>query len=113
MVVGSAQRVIGFLKKTFDATELRRYDLPDGSIMHVEVRIGDSVIMMGDGGEKWPPFPSSLHVYADDVDATYARVSQAGGTAVQEPQRKGGDPGRRGGAKDPCGNTWWIAAQMD
>jgi len=113
LVVESAQRVIDFLKKTFDATELRRYDRPDGSIMHAEVRIDDSVIMMGDGVEQWPPFPSSLHVYVDDVDATYARALQAGGTPVQEPQRKGDDPDRRGGVKDPCGNTWWIATQID
>jgi len=54
LVVDGAQRVIDFLKKTFDATELRRYDMPNGSIMHAEVRIDDTVVMIADGGGAWP-----------------------------------------------------------
>ena len=113
VVADGAQRVIDFLKKTFDATELRRYDMPDGSIMHVEVRIDDTVVMLADGGGAWPPFPVYLHVYVDDVDATYRRALEAGGVSAQEPSRKEGDPDRRGGVKDPAGNTWWIATQVE
>ena len=113
LIVEGAQRVIDFLKKAFDATELRRYDVPDGSIMHAEVRVDDTVIMMGDAGPQWPGFPSMLHVYVADVDATYHRALAAGGISVQEPQRKEGDPDRRGGVKDPCGNTWWISTQAE
>ena len=113
LVVAGAQRVIDFLKRAFDATELRRYDLPDGSIMHAEVRVDDTVVMIADGGGEWPPFPSWLHVYVRDVDATYRRALEAGGVSVQEPQRKDGDPDRRGGVKDPAGNTWWIATQVE
>jgi PhnB protein len=112
LVVSGAQRVIDFLTETFDATPLRRYDMPDGSIMHAEVRIGDTVVMLGDAGGEWPPVPSFLHVYVDDVDATYRRALAAGGVSVQEPQRKGDDPDRRGGVKDPGGNTWWIATPV-
>lgn len=111
VMVNGAQRVIDFLKKTFDATELRRYDSPDGSIMHVEVRIDDTVVMLSEGGGSFPAFPVWLHVYVPDVDATYRRALEAGGVSVQEPQQKG-DPDRRGGVKDPSGNTWWIATQM-
>jgi len=111
VMVDGAQRVIDFLKKTFNATELRRYDSPDGSIMHVEVRIDDTVVMLSDGGSSFPAFPVWLHVYVPDVDATYQRALEAGGVSVQEPQQKG-DPDRRGGVKDPSGNTWWIATQM-
>ncbi len=113
IVEGGAQRVIDFLKKAFDATELRRYDMPDGSIMHAEVRIDDTVIMMGDGGPQWPGFPAMLHIYVPDVDATYRRALAAGGISVQEPQRKEGDPDRRAGVKDPCGNSWFFATQVD
>ncbi len=112
LVVDGAQRVIDFLKQTFEATELRRYDMPDGSIMHAEMRIDDTVIMIADGGGEWPTFPSWLHVYVRDVDATYRRALDAGGLSAQEPQRKEGDPDRRGGVKDPAGNTWWIATQV-
>ena len=113
IVEGGAQRVIDFLKKAFDATELRRYDKPDGSIMHVEVRIDDTVVMMADGGPHWPGFPAMLHIYVPDVDATYRRALEAGGVSVQEPQRKEGDPDRRAGVKDPCGNSWFFATQVE
>lgn len=113
LIAEGAQRVVDFLKQTFGATELRRYAMPDGSIMHVEVRIGDSVVMLGDAGEGWPAVPSHLHVYVEDVDAIYRRAIEAGGVAVQAPERKGEDPDRRGGVKDPAGNTWWIATQVE
>jgi PhnB protein len=112
MVVQGAQRVIDFLKKAFGATELRRYDMPDGSIMHAEVRIDDTVVMIADAGGEWPAFPVWLHVYVPDVDASYRHALEAGGVSVQEPQRKESDPDRRGGVKDPGGNTWWIATQV-
>lgn len=111
IVADGAQRVIDFLKETFDATELRRYDMPDGTVMHAEVRVGDTVVMIADGGGEWPPFLSWMHVYVPDVDATYRRGLAAGGTSAQEPVQKAGDPERRGGVKDPAGNTWWIATQ--
>ena len=111
VMADGAQRVIDFLKKTFDATELRRYDSPDGTILHAEVRIDDTVVMLSDGGGQFPAFPIWLHVYVPDVDATYRRALEAGGVSVQEPVRKG-DPDRRGGVKDPSGNTWWISTQV-
>jgi PhnB protein len=112
LIVPGAQQVIDFLKKAFGARELRRYDMPDGSIMHAEVRIDDTVIMLGDAGTEWPAVPAHLHVYVDDVDETYQRALRAGGVSVQAPARKGDDPDRRGGVKDPAGNTWWIATPV-
>jgi PhnB protein len=113
LIAVGAQAVIDFLKQVFGAEQLRRYDLPDGSIMHAEVRIGDTVVMLGDAGENWPAVPAHLHVYVDDVDATYRRALEAGGLSVQPPERKGQDPDRRGGVTDPAGNTWWIATQVE
>lgn len=113
LVIAGAQRVIDFLKQAFGAIDLRRYDMPDGTVMHAEVRIDDTVVMIGDAGEEWPANPSFLHVYVPDVDATYARALKAGGVSVQEPVRKEGDPDRRGGVRDPGGNTWWISTQME
>ena len=112
LIAAGAQAVIDFLKKAFGARELRRYDMPDGSIMHAEVRIGDTVVMIGDAGEHWPAVPAHVHVYVDSVDETYRRALDAGGVSVQLPQQKGQDPDRRGGVKDPAGNTWWIATQL-
>jgi len=104
--------VIDFAKAAFGATELRRYDMPDGSIMHAEIRIDDTVIMMGEGGPEFPPFASLIHVYVSDVDQVYAHALEAGATPVEAPRTKEGDPDKRGSVKDPCGNTWAIATQL-
>ena len=57
LMVTGAQRVIDFLKQTLDAKELRRFDMPDGTIAHVELRIDDTVVMLAEGGGTWPPSP--------------------------------------------------------
>lgn len=112
LVAAGAQRVIDFLERAFDATPLRRYDNPDGTIVHAEVRIGDTVVMISDGSDAWPASPALLHVYVDDVDTAYQRALDAGATAVQAPECHGDDPDRRGGVRDPAGNTWWIATPV-
>jgi uncharacterized glyoxalase superfamily protein PhnB len=111
LIAPGAQRVLDFLSAALGATPLRRYEMPDGSLMHAEMKVGDSVVMIGDAGEQWPGVPAHLHVYVEDVDATYQRALAAGGTPVQAPEQKEGDPDRRGGVKDPAGNTWWFATQ--
>ena len=112
IMVEGAQRVIDFLRAVFDAKQARRSDLPDGSIMHAEVQIDDTVVMLADAGGDVPAFPVWLHVYVPDVDATYQRALAAGGVSVQAPSQKPGEVDRRGGVKDPAGNTWWIATQV-
>lgn len=112
VVTDNAQRVIDFLKSAFDATPLRRFDTPDGKIMHAEVRVDDTVVMIADAGGAYPAFPVWLHVYVPDAHATYKKALAAGGVSVQEPVRKPGDPDLRGGVKDPSGNTWWISTQL-
>jgi len=107
-----SQRVIDFLNRAFDGVNLRRFDDPNGRIMHAEVRVGDTVVMISDANATYPAFPVWLHVYVPDVDATYKKALAAGGVSVQEPTRREGDPDRRGGVKDPAGNTWWISTQV-
>lgn len=106
-----AQRVVDFLVQTFDATTLRRMDNADGTIMHIEVLIDDTVIMIAEAGGDFPGFPVWIHVYVPDVDATYQQALAAGGLSVQEPVQKG-DPDKRSGVKDPAGNVWWISTQV-
>ena len=101
------------MRATFDAEPLRRYDRPDGSIMHSEVRIDDTVVMIADSLAGWPAVRAALHVYVADVDAAYARGLAAGGTSLQEPAQREGDPDRRGGVQDPAGNSWWVATQVE
>ena len=111
LVVPDAHRVIGFLTATFQATVARVFEREDGSVMHAELRLDDSIVMLGQAAESWPPVPCHLHVYVPDVDATYANAVENGGEPVQEPAKRD-DPDRRGGVKGPGGNTWWISTQV-
>ncbi|MBX5483008.1 MAG: VOC family protein [Myxococcaceae bacterium] len=112
LVTRGAPEVIAFLEAAFDAKVLRRYDRPDGTIMHVELRIGDSVVMLGEGTDKWPPIEGQVHLYVPDVDEAYRRGLAAGGVSITPPAEREDDPDRRGGLRDPSGNSWWIATQV-
>ena len=113
LIVNGAQKVVDFAKAVFDAKELRRYDMPGGTIMHIELLIDDTVVMLGDSSPQFPAFSSLLHVYVKDVDAVYQRALKFGAVSVQEPQTREGDPDKRGSVKDACGNTWSIATQLE
>jgi PhnB protein len=114
LIVDGASRTIDFLVRTFDAIELRRFLHTSGQIMHAEVRVDDTVIMLADGdpSRNWPPLPASVHIYVPDVDATYHRAIEAGATSVQEPVKQD-DADRRGGVRDAGGTTWWIATTVE
>ncbi len=112
LIVDGASRTIEFLVRVFGAIELRRFPDASGRLMHAEVRIDDTVVMLADGAEGWPPIASYVHVYVPDVDATYRRALESGATSVQEPVKKV-DADRRGGVKDAGGTTWWIATKVE
>ena len=112
LIVDGAGRTIDFLVCVFDAVELRRFPDATGKLMHAEVRIDDTVVMLADGTPDWPPIPASVHVYVSDVDATYRRALAAGATSVQEPVKKD-DADKRGGVQDTGGTTWWIATKVE
>jgi PhnB protein len=107
-LVSGAPQFIDFLVAAFEGTERIRVPRPDGSIMHAEVAIGDSVIEMGDANEQYPTRPMAIHVYVPDADAAYARALQAGATSVAPvADQHWGE--RMGVVKDPFGNDWLIA----
>src|SRR5690606_30817861 len=113
LIVDGAAETIEFLKSVFGATELRRYPNESGRLMHAEVRIEDTVIMLADGAPpSWPAVASHVHIYVRDVDSVYRRALEAGATSVQEPVKKQ-DEDKRGGVKDAGGTTWWIATKVE
>jgi uncharacterized glyoxalase superfamily protein PhnB len=113
LIVNGAAATIAFLQRVFDAVEVRRIPGESGRIMHAEVRIEDSIIMLADSAPpEWPPGASSVHVYVRDVDVTYRKALGAGAVSVQEPV-KGEDEDKRGGIKDAGGITWWIATKVE
>jgi PhnB protein len=112
IVVPSVAKLIDFAKQAFGATEANVSKLPDGSVMHAEIKIGDSIIMMGGSGEGGKTFLAMLHLYMEDVDAVYQRAIQAGGKSLREPTDQFyGD--RSAAVEDAFGNQWWIATHVE
>src|ERR1035438_9802465 len=77
LVVQGAGKLIDFMKTAFDAQEIFRMPMPDGSIRHAEMRIGNSIIMIGEARDQLKAMPATLHLYMEDVDAVYARAVAA------------------------------------
>jgi PhnB protein len=111
-IVNGAQRLIDLLKFIFNATELRRYDMRDGTIMHAEIQIDDSVVMLGDSSEKYPPVAIVMHVYVPDIDKTFDKAIEAGCEVIEKPKQRDNDPDRRATFKDFAGNMWSIGTQL-
>lgn len=99
--------VIEFVQKAFDAEVAERHESPDGVVQHAKIRIGDSLIEMGEPHGEWGAMPGTLHLYVEDADALYRRALEAGATSLYEPADTGyGDRGS--GVVDPFGNQWYI-----
>ena len=111
-IINGADRFIKLMADIFDAELLRSYNRPDGSLMHAELRLDDSVIMLGEASEKFPPVPLVLHVYVEDVNETFARAKNAGCEVVEEPKEQEGDPDRRATFLDFAGNMWSVGTQQ-
>ncbi|MGH9912813.1 MAG: VOC family protein [Nitrososphaeraceae archaeon] len=114
LLVQGADKLIDFVKKAFDAKETERYSMPDGSVGHAELRLGDSVIMLSEamGGEDYKSTTAGIHLYVENCDATYQRALEAGATSSMQPADQFyGD--RSAGVKDQFGNQWWISTHKE
>ena len=112
LVVDNAQRLIDFMKNAFDANPRSVMKTDDGKIMHAEVSIGDSFVMISDTMEGMQPQTAMLYLYLDDVDSVFQKAVQAKGTSVREPKNEFyGD--RSGAVRDEWGNMWWIATHVE
>jgi uncharacterized glyoxalase superfamily protein PhnB len=111
LLVRDAPRLLAFLAATFGAEELVRIPGPDGSVRHAEVRIDDSVLMIGERQGLSDSVVGSVHVYVPDVDHCYRSALAAGGTSINEPRDLPyGD--RSAGVRDPEGNLWWLGTHL-
>jgi len=120
LFVRGAGQAIDFYKKAFGAEELMRFAGPDGSIMHAEIRVGDSTLMLADEmPEQGGRSPKSLggsavsfFIYGDNVDAAWKRAMDAGATEVMPlADQFWGD--RAGCLEDPFGHRWWLGQHME
>ncbi|HEX7294427.1 MAG TPA: VOC family protein [Pyrinomonadaceae bacterium] len=106
-----AERLMGFLESAFGSVEVMRHQAPDGMILHAKMRIGDSVIELGESRGDSKPMPTAIYMYVEDVDAMYERALQAGGQSVLPPaDQPYGD--RNAWVQDPFGNIWYLATHL-
>jgi PhnB protein len=107
IVAKDARGLARFLEQGLGGTISFEANAPDGSLNHVEVRIADSVVMLGEASSGSATFPAMIHLYVPDADAAYDRALKAGATSIRAPALQG-DGDRRGGVKDAWGNQWWF-----
>ena len=120
LVVNGAAEAIEFYKKAFGATELMRMPGPDGTVMHAEIKIGDSPIMLADenpemgfrGPASLGGSPVGILIYVEDVDALFAQAIAAGGKE-QRPLADQFYGDRSGTLEDPYGHVWTVATHVE
>lgn len=111
LFASGAAKMIDFLKAAFGADEEVCEKAPDTTVIHARVRIGDSVVELGEARPEWPPMPATFMLYVDDADAWYRRAVRAGATSLAEPadQPFGG---RMASVADSSGNQWYLATTL-
>ena len=106
-----AEPLISFLKRAFEAEEVTKYASPDGVVHHAVIRVGDSVLEMGEAHGKYEPMEAMFYLYVPNMDDVYRQALAAGATSFQEPtDQPYGD--RNAGVKDAFGNKWYIATHV-
>ncbi len=107
-----AVALIDFLVAGFGGEELQRSLRPDGAIANSIVRIGDSMVMVSDGDERYPARPAAYYLYVVNADASMTRALDAGAELeMAVADMSYGD--RQGGVVDPVGNIWWISQRLE
>lgn len=120
LTVRGAAAAIDWYKTAFGAVELLRMPMPDGSIAHAEIKIGDSPIMFGEENPAWgnkSPLtlggsPTGLCIYVPDCDAVFAAAVAAGAT-VLKPLANQFYGDRSGTVTDPFGHNWTVATHVE
>ena len=111
LVVPDADAEMHFLTTAFGATEVSCQRNGDGTVMHAELKVGDSLVMLGQSSSQWKALSAALYLWVPDVDAVYARALESGATSQSAPEDKPYGH-RNAGVVDRNGITWWIAAPV-
>ncbi len=110
--VDGASEAIEFYKKAFGAEEKSRMPAPGGKVMHAQLKLGDSPVMIADAMMGSPPLTAGIHLYVADADALWARATAAGAQVVMPiADMFWGD--RYGVLSDKWGNKWSIATHTE
>jgi len=109
LILKGASRFIDFCKKVFDAKDSNQQVLrDDGTVMHAEIILNGSTIMVTDETKDWSQQNANLFVYVPDADETYQKALDNGATSLMGLSDQ--DYGRTCGVTDPFGNIWWITS---
>ena len=112
LIVKNVEDTMDFIQYVFDGKVREKMKMPDGSVNHGEMNIGDSVIMIGKASADYPQQNAMLYIYVEDTDAAYKRALEKGADSVMEPANQFyGD--RNGGVKDNNGISWWMATHVE
>ena len=106
-----ASALIDFLSQAFGAEEVSRYQSPEGVIQHAVVRIGDSLIEMGEAHGEAQPMPPALFLEVENLEEAYQRALSVGATSLQPPNEQ--SYGRTAWVKDAWGSVWYLAQGSD
>jgi len=105
LILPRVYEFVGFMKNVFDATEQIIIPRSEGIVMHGELRIGESVIMVADATEEIAARPAGLFIYVENVDSTYEKALANGASSLRAPMQQ--PYGYTCGIHDPFGNDWW------
>jgi PhnB protein len=111
LVVADAEAEMRFLRAAFDATEASCQKRPDGTVMHAEMQVGNTLIMLGQASADLKAMPAALYLWVPDVDATYTRALKEGAASQSAPEDKPYGH-RNAGVIDQNGITWWIGSPI-
>lgn len=113
LIVENAQMLVDLLKVIFKATELRRFDHENGTIAHIELKLDDTIIMIGNSTDHYPANTTMLHIYVPDVFKTFNIALDNGCKIIEQPMNKQDDPDTRGAFMDFAGNYWAVSTQTN
>ena len=106
-----AEALMQFLDRAIGAQTLERYASPEGVVMHAKMKIGNSIVEIGEAHDQWPPIPTMIYLNVSDAGAAYARAIEAGAKSIMPPATQTYGV-RMAAAEDPFGNQWYFAAPL-
>jgi len=111
LIVKDGKKFVDMIEQVFDGQLTRSYKREDGSIMHAEVKLDDSIIMFSEATPEYGVYSLWMHVYVPDVHASFQRAIDFGCELISEPEQKPGDPDCRGSFRDSDGINWCVSTQ--
>lgn len=112
IIVKNVDAAVSFYRRAFDAEEILRLSMPDGKVVHCELKLGDSRLNLGESMEGWPEHALLAQIFVADSDAVFAQAVKAG-AEVLSPMTDMFCGAREGRVLDPFGSTWTISTHTE